>query len=375
MMAWYEDIKNLTEKTGEARNAFVRRRAPSLSGSVGYYRPSIDSERALAVEDDEADGTPYMADRHALSSSSAAQSHRGDEHEHENWRQQQQRSSQAGGRIPGEIKTNTGTSRHIRSPSSPNSPNSPQSSERKSLDHRHSLVSSRTRASTVGTSLNNEGGGQASNNVGANMADGYYMPPAAPPGNTSPDGGGGRPSRGYGEWMTPLSPTSTTTSTSQQQRKHHRRHNQSQQQDQHHQHHQQQQQVAANDHHPADGTSNYYHPPPTANEHERMHSHPIASSTGAPIIVPDANADADADEADNPDPFGHPPPPTIASKAAPAPTKTVSGDVSASPDAEGEGEGGDAPELASRTVSLDPSMSSRRSTGSERMRVPGQFPA
>lgn len=58
MMAWYEDIKNLTEKTGEERNAFVRRHARSVSG--GSHKPgSISSDGAL--EEDEADDVPYSA--------------------------------------------------------------------------------------------------------------------------------------------------------------------------------------------------------------------------------------------------------------------------------------------------------------------------
>ena len=58
MMAWYEDIKNLTEKTGEERNAFVRRHARSVSG--GSHKPgSISSDGAL--EEDEADEVPYSA--------------------------------------------------------------------------------------------------------------------------------------------------------------------------------------------------------------------------------------------------------------------------------------------------------------------------
>ena len=58
MMAWYDDIKNLTEKTGEERNAFVRRHARSVSG--GSHKPgSISSDGAL--EEDEADEVPYSA--------------------------------------------------------------------------------------------------------------------------------------------------------------------------------------------------------------------------------------------------------------------------------------------------------------------------
>lgn len=56
MMAWYEDISNLMGKTGEARNAFVRRHIRSLSGS-SQRAGSISSDGAM--EEDEADRTPY----------------------------------------------------------------------------------------------------------------------------------------------------------------------------------------------------------------------------------------------------------------------------------------------------------------------------
>lgn len=53
MMSWFEDIESLINKTGEARNAFVRRHVRSVSGR------STNSE---AMEDDEADRTPYSAE-------------------------------------------------------------------------------------------------------------------------------------------------------------------------------------------------------------------------------------------------------------------------------------------------------------------------
>ena len=58
MLAWYEDIKNLTEKTGEERNAFVRKHARSFSAG-SHKAGSISSEGAL--EEDEADHVPYSA--------------------------------------------------------------------------------------------------------------------------------------------------------------------------------------------------------------------------------------------------------------------------------------------------------------------------
>ena len=56
MLAWYEDIKNLTEKTGEERNAFVRSHARSVSGG-SHKAGSISSDGAM--EEDEADEVPY----------------------------------------------------------------------------------------------------------------------------------------------------------------------------------------------------------------------------------------------------------------------------------------------------------------------------
>ena len=56
MLAWYEDIRNLTEKTREERDAFVRRHVRSTSG--GSHRAlSVSSDGAM--EEDEADKVPY----------------------------------------------------------------------------------------------------------------------------------------------------------------------------------------------------------------------------------------------------------------------------------------------------------------------------
>ncbi|KAL9615570.1 MAG: hypothetical protein Q9167_000083 [Letrouitia subvulpina] len=58
MLAWYEDLKSLTEKTGEERKAFIRRHARSVSGG-SQKAGSISSEGAL--DEDEADQVPYSA--------------------------------------------------------------------------------------------------------------------------------------------------------------------------------------------------------------------------------------------------------------------------------------------------------------------------
>ena len=58
MLAWFSDIKNLTEKTGAERNAFIQR-SHARSLSAGSHKPgSISSD---GLEEDEADQIPYSA--------------------------------------------------------------------------------------------------------------------------------------------------------------------------------------------------------------------------------------------------------------------------------------------------------------------------
>jgi hypothetical protein len=57
MMAWFNDIRVLTEKTGEERQAFVRKHVRSVSGTSDGATVSSDG-----LEDDEADQAPYAAD-------------------------------------------------------------------------------------------------------------------------------------------------------------------------------------------------------------------------------------------------------------------------------------------------------------------------
>lgn len=61
MMAWFEDIRVLTETTGEQRQAFVRKHARSVSGTSDRGTVSSDG-----LEDDEADQAPYSADAASL---------------------------------------------------------------------------------------------------------------------------------------------------------------------------------------------------------------------------------------------------------------------------------------------------------------------
>ena len=103
MLAWYEDIKNLTEKTGEARNAFVRRHARSMSGAS--QKPgSISSDGAM--DEDEADETPYAADR------PVANNHGPPPIVETQWQR-----PQPGGRFPSDVQLN----RHLHVPLSPSS--------------------------------------------------------------------------------------------------------------------------------------------------------------------------------------------------------------------------------------------------------------
>lgn len=58
MMAWYDDIRILTEKSGPEKTAFIRQHARSVSGGSRPAAPSVSSD---GIEDDEADSAPYSA--------------------------------------------------------------------------------------------------------------------------------------------------------------------------------------------------------------------------------------------------------------------------------------------------------------------------
>lgn len=57
MMTWFDAIKNLTEKTGAERNAFVRAHARSVSGNA--HRPMSITSDGDGLEEDEADQVPF----------------------------------------------------------------------------------------------------------------------------------------------------------------------------------------------------------------------------------------------------------------------------------------------------------------------------
>ncbi|KAF2630033.1 hypothetical protein BU25DRAFT_335913 [Macroventuria anomochaeta] len=98
MNAWYDDIKTLTEKSGEERNAFVRRHASVRSASAGSAR-SASSDGGL--EEDEADAVPYSANQSMVSQP----------------REQPPTRPSPGGRFPSDLAVN----RHLQEPLSPSS--------------------------------------------------------------------------------------------------------------------------------------------------------------------------------------------------------------------------------------------------------------
>ncbi|KAF1934806.1 hypothetical protein EJ02DRAFT_460904 [Clathrospora elynae] len=102
MMAWFDDIKALTEKSGEERNAFVRRHASVRSTSAGSVR-SASSDGAL--EEDEADAIPFSAQQSMKDQATRDLS--------------SQRISRPspGGRFPSDLMVN----RNLQSPLSPSS--------------------------------------------------------------------------------------------------------------------------------------------------------------------------------------------------------------------------------------------------------------
>lgn len=100
MMAWYEDIKNLTEKTGEERNAFVRRHARSFS-SGSHKAGSVSSDGVL--DEDEADEVPFSANTSQVQQPVP--------------QQDTPARPQPGGRFPSDIQVN----RFLQAPLSPSS--------------------------------------------------------------------------------------------------------------------------------------------------------------------------------------------------------------------------------------------------------------
>ncbi|RDW73869.1 hypothetical protein BP5796_07311 [Coleophoma crateriformis] len=104
MLAWYEDLKTLTEKSPQERSAFVRQHARSISGtSLRSKTGSVSSDGSgLGDEDEE----PFSA----TTSSIAAQGSKQDT---------LPRRPQAGGRFPSDLQVNA--ERGLQAPLSPSS--------------------------------------------------------------------------------------------------------------------------------------------------------------------------------------------------------------------------------------------------------------
>ncbi|KAI9809601.1 MAG: hypothetical protein M1825_000033 [Sarcosagium campestre] len=90
MLAWYEDMRNLTEKSGEERNTYVRRHARSMSAE-SQKAGSISSDGAM--EEDEADEIPYSATASSINQAPL---------------QDQVKRPQPGGRFPSDFQVDRG---------------------------------------------------------------------------------------------------------------------------------------------------------------------------------------------------------------------------------------------------------------------------
>ncbi|KKK25512.1 PH domain protein [Aspergillus rambellii] len=97
MMTWYKDIESLISKTGEARNAYVRRHVRSVSGTS--FRTMSGSSDGV-MDEDEADRTPYSAGSVVMSQERPTSQPR-----------------QPGGRFPSDVQID----RHSQAPLSPSS--------------------------------------------------------------------------------------------------------------------------------------------------------------------------------------------------------------------------------------------------------------
>ena len=109
MMAWYNDIRALTEGTGEQRSAFVRKHVRSLSGG-SHKASSISGDSGM--EEDEADEIPYSGSA-SLTGKEIA-------------KEEEPRRPQPGGRFPSDIQVD----RHLHAPLSPSSGSSDHEHER-----------------------------------------------------------------------------------------------------------------------------------------------------------------------------------------------------------------------------------------------------
>ncbi|KAJ9637612.1 uncharacterized protein PV06_09432 [Exophiala oligosperma] len=129
MLAWYEDIKELTSKRGEERNEFVRRtHARSLSGNSMKPASIISSEGGM--EEDEADQIAFAGEQSVRGNSIANETDMAgatglgvlganeveDSRSEAGWRPPQQRPA-PGGRFPSDLNIQRG----LQAPLSPSS--------------------------------------------------------------------------------------------------------------------------------------------------------------------------------------------------------------------------------------------------------------
>ncbi|KAF7920134.1 hypothetical protein EAE99_008255 [Botrytis elliptica] len=100
LLAWYEDIKTLTEKSPQERNAFVRQHARSVSGT-SQRAGSISSDGVMDEEDEE----PFSAHTSAIVGTQGLK--------------QEQKRPEPGGRFPSDLQINA--TRGLQAPLSPSS--------------------------------------------------------------------------------------------------------------------------------------------------------------------------------------------------------------------------------------------------------------
>lgn len=123
MQAWNSDLKELTEKTGEARNDFVRRSHARTMSQSSQKAPSIISSEG-GLEDDEADRQAFAGEQSVRGNSFAegvpviaGVAAADDARSEAGWRPPQQRPS-PGGRFPSDLNVQRGLLAAPLSPSS-----------------------------------------------------------------------------------------------------------------------------------------------------------------------------------------------------------------------------------------------------------------
>jgi hypothetical protein len=199
MQAWFSDLKELTEKTGEARNDFVRRsHARTFSGS-SMKAPSITSS-ADAMEDDEADRQAFAGEQSIRGNSVAEGLGAGllaeDARSEAGWRPPAQRPS-PGGRFPSDLNVQRG----LQAPVSPSSEGNLSDRDRDAIANAATLPGSAIPFSN--TEERHPELPQPGPILGA-PAEQHYTPGVHP--NVVPTSVGAIPGNQsqYGDWMAPI---------------------------------------------------------------------------------------------------------------------------------------------------------------------------